>query len=143
MIDAAKVAAGGKSNAETLKIEPTVLDNVSWDDAVMGEEIFGPVLPVLTYKTEEELYQIINAHQKPLALYLFTQNKGLQKRNTSGHKGVSWDKSKNKWYTYITVNYKLINLGRFSILEDAIEARKKAEIKYFGEYRSKEDDSDE
>ena len=76
----AKVAAGGKSNAETLKIEPTVLDNVSWDDAVMGEEIFGPVLPVLTYKTEEELYQIINAHQKPLALYLFTQNKGLQKR---------------------------------------------------------------
>lgn len=80
LIDAAKVAAGGKSNAETLKIEPTVLDNVSWDDAVMGEEIFGPVLPVLTYKTEEELYQIINAHQKPLALYLFTQNKGLQKR---------------------------------------------------------------
>ena len=76
----ANVAAGGKSNAETLKIEPTVLDNVSWDDAVMGEEIFGPVLPVLTYKTEEELYQIINAHQKPLALYLFTQNKGLQKR---------------------------------------------------------------
>ena len=76
----ANVAAGGKSNAETLKIEPTVLDNVSWDDAVMGEEIFGPVLPVLTYKTEEELYQIINTHQKPLALYLFTQNKGLQKR---------------------------------------------------------------
>ena len=72
-----------------------------------------------------------------------SMNKGHQKRNTSGHKGVSWDKSRNKWYAYITVNYKLINLGRFSILEDAIEARKKAEIKYFGEYRSKEDDSDE
>ena len=72
-----------------------------------------------------------------------SMNKGAQKRNTSGHKGVSWDKSRNKWYTYITVNYKLINLGRFSILEDAIEARKKAEIKYFGEYRSKEDYSDE
>ena len=47
-------------------------------------------------------------------------NKGTQKRNTSGHKGVSWDKSKNKWYSYITVNYKLINLGRFDILEYAI-----------------------
>ena len=80
LIDASKVAVGGKSNAESLKIEPTVLDNVSWDDAVMGEEIFGPVLPVLTYKTEEELYQIVNGHQKPLALYLFAQNKGLQKR---------------------------------------------------------------
>ena len=72
-----------------------------------------------------------------------SMNKGHQKRNTSGHKGVSWDKSRNKWYAYITVNYKLINLGRFNILEDAIKARKKAEIKYFGEYRSKEDDSDE
>ncbi len=80
LIDEKKVAAGGKSNAQTLKIEPTVLDNVTWDDAVMGEEIFGPLLPVLTYKNEEELYQIVNGHQKPLALYLFTQNKGLQKR---------------------------------------------------------------
>ena len=72
-----------------------------------------------------------------------SMNKGPQKRNTSGHKGVSWDKKRNKWYAYITVNYKLINLGRFSILEDAIEARKRAEIKYFGEYRNKEADSDE
>ena len=80
LIDAGKIAVGGKSNAESLKIEPTVLDNVTWDDAVMGEEIFGPVLPILTYKNEDELYKIVNGHQKPLALYLFTQNKGLQKR---------------------------------------------------------------
>ena len=80
LIDAGKIAVGGKSNAETLKIEPTVLDNVTWDDAVMGEEIFGPILPILTYKNEDELYQIVNGHQKPLALYLFTQNKGLQER---------------------------------------------------------------
>ena len=80
LIDAGKIAVGGKSNAESLKIEPTVLDNVTWDDAVMGEEIFGPILPILTYKKEDELYQIVNGHQKPLALYLFTQNKGLQKR---------------------------------------------------------------
>ena len=72
-----------------------------------------------------------------------SMNKGAQRRNTSGHKGVSWDKSKNKWYAYITVNYKLINLGRFSILEDAVEARKQAEIKYFGKYRSKRDDDNE
>jgi len=80
LIDAGKIAVGGKSNAESLKIEPTVLDNVTWDDAVMGEEIFGPILPILTYKNEDELYKIVNGHQKPLALYLFTQNKGLQKR---------------------------------------------------------------
>ena len=74
---------------------------------------------------------------------MINNEKSKLSANTSGHKGVSWDKSRNKWYAYITVNYKLINLGRFSILEDAIEARKKAEIKYFGEYRSREDDSNE
>lgn len=80
LIDSAKVAHGGKSDAATLKIEPTVLDNVTWEDKVMGEEIFGPVLPIVSYKNEEEIYETVRNHQKPLALYLFTQNKGLEKR---------------------------------------------------------------
>ena len=49
LIDSEKVVAGGRSNREVLKIEPTVMDGVTWDDAVMQEEIFGPLLPILTY----------------------------------------------------------------------------------------------
>ena len=80
LIDSSKVVHGGKSNPSTLKIEPTVMDNVSWDDAVMGQEIFGPVLPVLTYKNDEEMMNVVNSHSKPLALYLFTSSKELEKK---------------------------------------------------------------
>ncbi len=79
LIDSSKVVCGGKSDASKLKIEPTVMTNVTWDDAVMGQEIFGPVLPILTYKTDEEMLEIVNSRQKPLALYLFTSNKKLEK----------------------------------------------------------------
>ena len=75
LIDPQKVAAGGKTDPAGLRIEPTVLDHVSWDDPVMQEEIFGPVLPVLTYRTLDEAVQAINARPHPLALYLFTQNR--------------------------------------------------------------------
>jgi hypothetical protein len=50
LIDPKKTIHGGDTNSETLQIEPTVMANVTWDDAVMGEEIFGPVLPILTYE---------------------------------------------------------------------------------------------
>ena len=80
LIDSSKVAHGGKSDASKLKIEPTVMNNVTWNDKVMGEEIFGPVLPIVSYKSEDEIYATVKDHQKPLALYLFTQNKGLEKR---------------------------------------------------------------
>lgn len=79
LIDSSKVVCGGKSDASKLKIEPTVMTNVTWDDAVMGQEIFGPVLPILTYKTDEEMMNIVNSRSKPLALYLFTSNKKLEK----------------------------------------------------------------
>lgn len=65
-------------------------------------------------------------------------NSNIRSNNTSGYKGVTWDKSKNKWTAQITVNYKNIHLGRYDKIEDAIKARQKAEIKYFGEYRRKE-----
>ena len=80
LIDSSKVVHGGKSNPSTLKIEPTVMDNISWNDAVMGQEIFGPVLPVLTYKNDEEMMNVVNSHSKPLALYLFTSSKELEKK---------------------------------------------------------------
>ena len=79
LINQNKVACGGRTDASTLKIEPTVMVNVTWDDAVMGQEIFGPILPILTYKTDEEMMGVVNSHSKPLALYLFTGNKKLEK----------------------------------------------------------------
>ena len=75
LIDADKVAAGGTWNADTLQIAPTVLDNASWEDAVMQEEIFGPVLPVLTYRELSEVYAKLAKREKPLALYVFSENK--------------------------------------------------------------------
>ncbi len=72
LIDPAKVVWGGGSNAETLQIAPTVMEGVTWEDRVMGEEIFGPVLPVLTFEDFGEVCDILKNRPKPLALYLFS-----------------------------------------------------------------------
>ncbi len=80
LIDPAKVVWGGGSDAQTLQIEPTVMDGVTAEDAVMGEEIFGPIMPLITYKTIEEAEAFIKARPKPLALYLFMQSKALEDR---------------------------------------------------------------
>ena len=80
LIDVAKLAHGGRSDAETLKIEPTVLDNVTADDAVMQEEIFGPIMPVIAYDSIDEAEAFILAREKPLALYLFTRDKVTEAR---------------------------------------------------------------
>ena len=65
-------------------------------------------------------------------------NKGIRTNNTSGVTGVVWDKSRNKWHAKIQINGKLIYLGTFKEKEDAIQARRQAEIDYFGEYRRQE-----
>ena len=83
LIDPAKVVAGGKGNPETRQIEPTVMEGVTWDDAVMGEEIFGPILPVLTFETMEEVIETINSRHTPLALYLFAADKAVIRRITA------------------------------------------------------------
>lgn len=70
-----KVVWGGQTEPEQCRIAPTVLDDVTWDDAVMQEEIFGPLLPILTYEKLEEVVQVVNNHSHPLALYLFTEEK--------------------------------------------------------------------
>jgi len=73
-VDRKAILFGGKSNRETRFIEPTILD-ATWDSATMQEEIFGPILPILTYKELEEAIESIRKLDKPLALYLFTNNK--------------------------------------------------------------------
>lgn len=72
LIDSEKLYHGGKTDAEKLYIEPTVLENVLWEDPIMQEEIFGPVLPVLTYKYFREALNEVLVREKPLAAYLFT-----------------------------------------------------------------------
>ena len=75
LIEERKVVIGGKSSKDSLQIEPTVMDNVTFDDAVMGEEIFGPVLPILTYNKLSDVITLLQGKDKPLALYIFSENK--------------------------------------------------------------------
>lgn len=79
LIDREKVVVGGNVNADTLQIEPTVMDNITFEDAVMQEEIFGPLMPVLTYDDLNEVVDIINAKAHPLAFYIFTNTKSIAK----------------------------------------------------------------
>lgn len=62
------------------------------------------------------------------------KNLKIRKNNTSGHKGVCWDKKNSKWMAYIKINTKFKNLGYYTDINEAIKIRKKAEITYFGEY---------
>lgn len=72
LIDESKVIYGGNYNAKSLYIEPTIMDNVSWEDPVMKEEIFGPVLPVISFSNYDDVLKKIIEGEKPLAAYLFT-----------------------------------------------------------------------
>lgn len=83
LIDENKVVWGGRSNRSTLKIEPTVIDNATFGDAVMREEIFGPVMPILTYDSLDEAIRNINSMPHPLALYIFTSDKSAARKVTS------------------------------------------------------------
>lgn len=74
LIDPAKVVAGGSYDRSDLYIEPTILDGVSPDDKIMQEEVFGPVLPIMTYSDLDSLIEKLKKQPSPLALYIFTQN---------------------------------------------------------------------
>jgi acyl-CoA reductase-like NAD-dependent aldehyde dehydrogenase len=80
LIDPQKVITGGETNPDDRYIAPTLMDQVHWDDPIMEEEIFGPILPILEYDQIETAIEQINRRPKPLALYLFTHNKQLQKQ---------------------------------------------------------------
>ena len=71
------ILSGGQSNQDTLFLAPTLLDEPKMDSLVMQEEIFGPILPILSYKTEKDIEKIISSFEKPLSLYLFSQNKAF------------------------------------------------------------------
>lgn len=83
LIDSSKVVFGGKCDRTTLKIEPTVMDHVTFDDAVMQEEIFGPILPILTYDSLDQAIHKINSMPHPLALYVFTSDKTAARKVTA------------------------------------------------------------
>ena len=72
------VAVGGYGDPDTLRIAPTILDEVTLESPVMKEEIFGPILPVLTFRDREELLRIVRHFEKPLACYLFTRDKKME-----------------------------------------------------------------
>ena len=75
LIDPDKVVFGGNYHAHSLKICPTIMDNVDWDDAVMQEEIFGPILPILTFRAFEDVFAFLQDRPSPLAFYLFSSDK--------------------------------------------------------------------
>ncbi|WP_286188144.1 aldehyde dehydrogenase [Rossellomorea sp. RS05] len=77
-LDNGSIVTGGKHDRDNLIIEPTILDNISWDDSVMQDEIFGPILPVMTYDSLDEIIEPIVKRPKPLALYLFSDDEAVQ-----------------------------------------------------------------
>lgn len=75
LIDYEKVVCGGVCDPEKLQIVPTIMDHVTWEDRVMSQEIFGPVLPIMTFENLYEVYEMLKNRPKPLALYLFSTDK--------------------------------------------------------------------
>lgn len=75
LIDGDKVVFGGEVNSETCQIAPTVMDGVTAGDAVMGEEIFGPIMPIIAFDNFEGVVKELKNKPKPLALYIFSSNK--------------------------------------------------------------------
>ena len=78
LMDRDKIIVGGQLDEQDLYIAPTLMDHITWDDAVMKEEIFGPLLPILEYENLEDAITQIKAQEKPLALYLFTSSKKIR-----------------------------------------------------------------
>ena len=80
MIEPEKVIFGGQSDAKTCYIAPTIIEESNNESLIMKEEIFGPILPILSYKNESEIDAIISKYEKPLALYIFTENYAFSKK---------------------------------------------------------------
>ena len=77
LLENQKILFGGQANKDTLFLAPTLLDEPSMESLVMKEEIFGPILPILSYETKSDIEKIIMSFDKPLSLYLFSQNKSF------------------------------------------------------------------
>ncbi|MEE0452281.1 aldehyde dehydrogenase family protein [Peptacetobacter sp.] len=79
LIEGKRLIFGGKYDEESLKIEPTILEVSSMDEKIMQEEIFGPIIPIIVYKSKSEIFEIIDKNKNPLALYLFTDDSSFEK----------------------------------------------------------------
>lgn len=80
MIEREKVIFGGETDANKLFISPTLIEEPGLDSPVMKEEIFGPILPILTYETEAEIHNVVSKYEKPLAFYIFSENHSFTKK---------------------------------------------------------------
>lgn len=80
LVETGEVIYGGQQNDNSRQLNLTMMDQVSWDDPIMQEEIFGPILPILSYKNLDEAIGAIKARPKALALYLFTESKAIEER---------------------------------------------------------------
>jgi aldehyde dehydrogenase (NAD+) len=93
LLNTGDILIGGDHNRHNRYIAPTLIDHISWEDPIMQEEIFGPILPILTYRRLEDAIEAINLRPKPLALYLFSNNKQHQQtvleQTTSGSVGLN------------------------------------------------------
>ncbi|MGN0169995.1 MAG: aldehyde dehydrogenase [Lachnospiraceae bacterium] len=83
LMDRSKVVYGGKTDPAAHRIEPTVMDGVTKEDAVMGEEIFGPIMPILTFDDFDQIIEELKEKGKPLACYLFSCDKNHIRRVTT------------------------------------------------------------
>ncbi|MFU2417831.1 aldehyde dehydrogenase family protein [Peptacetobacter sp. AB800] len=79
LIEGKRLIFGGKYDDDSLKIEPTILEVSSMDEKIMQEEIFGPIIPIIVYKSKSEIFEIIYKNKNPLALYLFTDDSSFEK----------------------------------------------------------------
>lgn len=78
LLDRGRIVAGGDFDRDNLYIAPTIIDDISWDDPIMEDEIFGPILPVLVYNDLAEVISLINERPRPLTLYYFSEDKKAQ-----------------------------------------------------------------
>jgi aldehyde dehydrogenase (NAD+) len=85
MIDPQKVIFGGETDVEDCYISPTLIEEDSLNSLLMEDEIFGPILPILTYKEETEISTVISKYEKPLALYVFTDDRKFAKKIIKNH----------------------------------------------------------
>jgi len=93
LMQAGEIVTGGIIDEENCYVSPTVIKDIKPDDPIMKEEVFGPLLPVIEFDRFEEVYSIIEMNPKPLATYIFTDNKKLAReflnRTQSGTAGIN------------------------------------------------------
>jgi aldehyde dehydrogenase (NAD+) len=80
MLEHQTIIAGGKINNDDYYIAPTLIDEPKLDSLIMKDEIFGPILPILSFKNEKDLHDVISRYEKPLSLFIFTENKSFARK---------------------------------------------------------------